>query len=287
MPNFQRIMDKLSNALDILDFSFLISGGTTFGIVYTYLSYVQNIQVTLIHKGFIGVCCILLIAYVCGLFSWSIGKYIRRTFFLKSSGKSANKSNEDHCFENLFETIHKKISKTATPSEEGSTNSTIKYPFTDNTLNYTYMWNKIAQSKDEEVQERYNFINKYWVMQAIFEGLIGSAMIGIILSLSFIFPLNLLSLFAISFFIITIIIYPIIFPFFVITLAISIIFPFLYTYMNLSIPPKIYYAIGALIAFIILLLRSAVEARKNAEVQIKEVVIAYYLFFIEPKNITE
>ena len=54
--------------------------------------------------------------------------------------------------------------------------------------------------------------------------------------------------------------------------------------MNLSIPPKIYYAIGALIAFIILLLRSAVEARKNAEVQIKEVVIAYYLFFIEPEE---
>lgn len=256
MPNFQRIMDKLSNALDILDFSFLISGGTTFGIVYTYLSYVQNIQVTLIHKGFIGVCCILLIAYVCGLFSWSIGKYIRRTFFLKSSGKSANKSNEDHCFENLFETIHKKISKTATPSEEGSTNSTIKYPFTDNTLNYTYMWNKIAQSKDEEVQERYNFINKYWVMQAIFEGLIGSAIIGIILCL--------LSITQISY------------------IEYTSCGDFCNNWQ--SIIGKCNYAIGALIAFIILLLRSAVEARKNAEVQIKEIVIAYYLFFIEPEE---
>lgn len=274
MPNFQRIMDKLSNALDILDFSFLISGGTTLGIVYIYLTYFQGLEFTLLHQGFIGICCILLIAYVCGLFSWSIGKYIRRKYFLNTTDKNANQSNEDHCFETLFNTINENI----------SSNPKNQYPFKDNTLNYTYMWNKIAQSKDVEVQERYNFINKYWVMQAIFEGLIGSAMIGIILSLSFIFPLNLLSLFAISFFIITIIIYPIIFPFFVITLAISIIFPFLYTYMNLSIPPKIYYAIGALIAFIILLLRSAVEARKNAEVQIKEVVIAYYLFFIEPEE---
>lgn len=258
MPNFQRIMDKLSNALDILDFSFLISGGTTFGIVYTFLTYVQDIEITLIHKGFIGVCCILLIAYVCGLFSWSIGKYIRRTFFLKSSGKSAAQSNEDHCFEELFKTINEKFDTTTPPKNE-SQNAIIKYPFIDNTLNYTYMWNKIAQSKNEEVQERYNFINKYWVMQAIFEGLIGSAMIGIVLCL------------------------------------LSIIQTLCNEYTSwehfsnnwLSITEKCLYAIITLIVSIILLFRSAAEARKNAEVQIKEVVIAYYLFFIEPKIKTE
>ncbi|MBE6272540.1 MAG: hypothetical protein E7097_01445 [Bacteroides sp.] len=239
-------MDKLSNALDILDFSFLISGGTTLGIVYIYLTYFQGLEFTLLHQGFIGICCILLIAYVCGLFSWSIGKYIRRKYFLKTTDKNANQSNEDHCFETLFNTINDNI----------SSNPKNQYPFKDNTLNYTYMWNKIAQSKDVEVQERYNFINKYWVMQAIFEGLIGSAMIGIILCL--------LSITQISY------------------IEYTSCGDFCNNWQ--SIIGKCNYAIGALIAFIILLLRSAVEARKNAEVQIKEVVIAYYLFFIEPKK---
>lgn len=115
------------------------------------------------------------------------------------------------------------------------------------------MWNKIAQSRNEEIQERYNFINKYWVMQAIFEGLMGSAIVGITLCLLLIFQ------------------------------------KFYYEYTSWyyflnnwpSIIDKCHYVISSLIAFIILLLRSAVEARKNAEVQIKEVVIAYYLFFIE------
>ena len=114
----------------------------------------------------------------------------------------------------------------------------------------------MAQSKDEEVQERYNFINKYWVMQAIFEGLIGSAIIGIILCL--------LSITQISY------------------IEYTSCGDFCNNWQ--SIIGKCNYAIGALIAFIILLLRSAVEARKNAEVQIKEIVIAYYLFFIEPEE---
>ena len=50
-------------------------------------------------------------------------------------------------------------------------------------------------------------------MQAIFEGLMGSALIGITLCILCIFPFNLLSLLAISFIITTIIIYPIIFSF--------------------------------------------------------------------------
>lgn len=270
MPSFQRIIDKLSNALDILDFSFLISGGTTLGIVYIYLTYFLNKQITFIPNGFIGICSILLMAYVFGLFSWSLGKYVRRKYFLKSSNKNSNQSNEDSCFNKFFETINE------------SCQNTIKYPFKDNTLNYTYMWNKIAQSRNEEIQERYNFINKYWVMQAIFEGLMGSALIGITLCILCIFPFNLLSLLAISFIITTIIIYPIIFPIVLIILALSIISSLCFTDINLLINnTKTSYAIGILIAFIILLLRSAVEARKNAEVQIKEVVIAYYLFFIE------
>ena len=245
MPSFQRIIDKLSNALDILDFSFLISGGTTLGIVYIYLTYFLNKQITFIPNGFIGICSILLMAYVFGLFSWSLGKYVRRKYFLKSSNKNSNQSNDISSFNELFKAINE------------SCQNTIKYPFKDNTLNYTYMWNKIAQSRNEEIQERYNFINKYWVMQAIFEGLMGSALVGITLCLLTI--LHMIGSFKEE---------------------CTTFDCFLKNWKSLF-NAQHYYIILILTGFIILLLRSAVEARKNAEVQIKEVVIAYYLFFIE------
>ena len=119
------------------------------------------------------------------------------------------------------------------------------------------MWNKIAQSRNEEIQERYNFINKYWVMQAIFEGLMGSALVGITLCLLTI--LHMIGSFKEE---------------------CTTFDCFLKNWKSLF-NAQHYYIILILTGFIILLLRSAVEARKNAEVQIKEVVIAYYLFFIE------
>ena len=39
MPSFQKIIDILSNAFSILDFSYIVSGGFTLGIVLFDLHY--------------------------------------------------------------------------------------------------------------------------------------------------------------------------------------------------------------------------------------------------------
>ena len=78
MPNFQKIVDILSNAFCILDFSYIVSGGFTLGIILFDLHYhyydffIRNIPITIV--------CGIFLAYICGLSSWIIGKLIRKIF---------------------------------------------------------------------------------------------------------------------------------------------------------------------------------------------------------------
>lgn len=66
MPSFQKIIDILSNAFSILDFSYIVSGGFTLGIVlfdlhyHYYEFFIRNISITIV--------CGIFLAYICGLF---------------------------------------------------------------------------------------------------------------------------------------------------------------------------------------------------------------------------
>ena len=72
MPSFQKIIDILSNAFSILDFSYIVSGGFTLGIVlfdlhyHYYEFFIRNISITIV--------CGIFLAYICGLSSWIIGR---------------------------------------------------------------------------------------------------------------------------------------------------------------------------------------------------------------------
>ena len=76
MPSFQKIIDILSNAFSILDFSYIVSGGFTLGIVlfdlhyHYYVFFIRNISITIV--------CGIFLAYICGLSSWIIGRLIRK-----------------------------------------------------------------------------------------------------------------------------------------------------------------------------------------------------------------
>lgn len=65
MPSFQKIIDILSNAFSILDFSYIVSGGFTLGIVlfdlhyHYYEFFIRNISITIV--------CGIFLAYIWGI----------------------------------------------------------------------------------------------------------------------------------------------------------------------------------------------------------------------------
>lgn len=78
--NFQRIIDIISDALSIFDFSFIISGGVLYLIIYGLLKYLGLLDwIGSLNPAFVVAGSIFLI-YVLGLMAWSIGKPIREFF---------------------------------------------------------------------------------------------------------------------------------------------------------------------------------------------------------------
>lgn len=153
MPSFQKIIDILSNAFSILDFSYIISGGFTFIIIlfdlhyHHYEFFIRNIPITII--------CGIFLAYICGLSSWIIGKLIR----------------------NIFQNTDKDFEETYDRAINALVPDTLSLPVSNKKLAYSYMW--IELQKREEAKERIVFINRMWVMRAVFEGLIFSFIVAI------------------------------------------------------------------------------------------------------------
>ena len=153
MPSFQKIIDILSNAFSILDFSYIVSGGFTLGIVLFALHYhyyeffIRNISITIV--------CGIFLAYICGLSSWIIGRLIRKIV-----------QNTDKDFEETYDRTMNALASNA-----------LSLSVSDKKLAYSYMW--IELHKKEEAKEQIIFMNRMWVMQAVFEGLIFSFIVAI------------------------------------------------------------------------------------------------------------
>ena len=153
MPSFQKIIDILSNAFSILDFSYIVSGGFTLGIVlfdlhyHYYEFFIRNISITIV--------CGIFLAYICGLSSWIIGRLIRKIV-----------QNTDKDFEETYDRTMNALASNA-----------LSLSVSDKKLAYSYMW--IELHKKEEAREQIIFMNRMWVMQAVFEGLIFSFIVAI------------------------------------------------------------------------------------------------------------
>ena len=141
MPSFQKIIDILSNAFSILDFSYIVSGGFTLGIVlfdlhyHYYEFFIRNISITIV--------CGIFLAYICGLSSWIIGRLIRKIV-----------QNTDKDFEETYDRTMNALASNA-----------LSLSVSDKKLAYSYMW--IELHKKEEAKEQIIFMNRMWVMQAV------------------------------------------------------------------------------------------------------------------------
>ena len=218
--NFQKLIDTISDAFSIFDFSYIISGGLTFLIILYDLHYhhidfmLENITITIV--------CGIFLSYICGIFSWLCGKTIRRTC-----------CNIDKDFEKTF--------KETTNSITENIDFYMTIP-NNNSLRYEYMW--ICLCKEEKAKPHINFIHRFWVMQAVYEGLIFTLIIA-----------------------------------FIVLLDVKIIdCSFVKWFQVNTCFWERFKFIGALILLVGLIYLCGKEAKSCARNQIREVILSYYLY---------
>lgn len=157
--NFQKQFDTVTGALNIFDMSYLVSGATMLGVlVYAF----PGLKGFVFHKDQVMVSIIIciVIAYVLGMISWIAGKQFRYWMMKHYGDKKTN--DEDfkskyqetaQCFNFQGETIKKLMED-------------------DKNIAYSYMWMRLDKSQDEDCRSRFVFASRSWVLRAIYEGLI-------------------------------------------------------------------------------------------------------------------
>ena len=157
--NFQKQFDTVTGALNIFDMSYLVSGATMLGVlVYAF----PGLKGFVFHKDQVTVSIIIciVIAYVLGMISWIAGKQFRYWMMKYFGDKKTN--DEDfkskfqetaQCFNFQGETIKKLMED-------------------DKNIAYSYMWMRLDKSQDEDCRSRFVFASRSWVLRAIYEGLI-------------------------------------------------------------------------------------------------------------------
>ena len=157
--NIQKQFDTVTGALNIFDMSYLVSGVTMLGVlVYAF----PGLKGFVFHKDQVMVSIIIciVIAYVLGMISWIAGKQFRY-WMMKHFG---DKKTNDEDFESKFQ-------ETAQCFDfQGETIK--KLMEDDKNTAYSYMWMRLDISQDEDCRSRFVFASRSWVLRAIYEGLI-------------------------------------------------------------------------------------------------------------------
>lgn len=161
--SFQKIIDQIADAFSVFDFSYIISGGLTLTLLYIDI-VVLHAQTVALDNLLIAIPLGLFLAYACGLIVWVIGRAVRRC--LVDTRKD-------------FETEYTKTLSALNLSD--------KMAITDPKVAYSYIWNHLkCHDNNPQLQDQLRFINRYWVMQALYEGLIGAGMVSIVILLDYI-----------------------------------------------------------------------------------------------------
>lgn len=157
--DFQKQFDTITGALNIFDMSYLVSGVTMLGVlVYAF----PDMKGFVFHKDQVTVSIIvcIVIAYVLGMISWIAGKQFRYWMMEHFWEKKTN----DEDFESKFKETAQCF------NFQGETIK--KLMEDDKNIAHSYMWMRLDKSQDEDCRSRFVFASRSWVLRAIYEGLI-------------------------------------------------------------------------------------------------------------------
>ncbi len=161
--NIQKIIDTISGALSFFDFSFIVSGSVTYGAICYYLWQME--WLIILDGIWLEIFISVVFIYVSGLVSFILGKRLRVWILKKRRGKGSN------AFKHYYLKIEKYLSCCDERTGDVMTEEQLK-------LKYTKMWAELREC--EECEKTIVFINRFWVMQAVCEGLLLSSIVIII-----------------------------------------------------------------------------------------------------------
>lgn len=157
----QKVVDRIAEFFTIFDFSYFISGITTLAVICYGLCETNLLKS--FDSVFYNIIGCIVASYVCGLLSFVIGKYLRKNYIDKQ--KICGRSRFMYYFTDAMRYIRKQEYK----EEDYRFESHCK-------ILYAEMWMHLRQNK--EAIPTLAFLNKYWVLQAIYEGLMASSLTG-------------------------------------------------------------------------------------------------------------
>lgn len=180
IDTFKKTIEDILEGLNFFDFSFFISGFATF---FTLMFFMEELfDKTYEYKSVYGILAAIILIYVCGVVSFSMGKIIR-TLIRKYLEKARWNWLKVKSFDELFEEGQKWALENKKKTMPGATTNDLpgQLSFLDQKgMAYSAMWIEIRR-KDER-GTYYKPLYRQWVMQAVCEGLMFSFLLIILLS---------------------------------------------------------------------------------------------------------
>lgn len=187
-----KLLGKLSEVLNFLDFSFMISGSVGTMILYWCLLHsISTFQADIakLDFGFL-VFCLIVISYVLGHALGILGRGLRfcfkratkccfcRVFFYYDMLGTWNELIKRYDFEHCTDEKLKDVCKNIPYGDKlsGSEHIELENQVKDK---YTFLWNFLYTKK--EAEDRLTHINRYWGMQKMYEGLLVDALLALVL----------------------------------------------------------------------------------------------------------
>ena len=180
IDTFKKTIEDILEGLNFFDFSFFISGFATFFTLMFFME--EQFAKTYEYKSVYGVLAAIILIYVCGVVSFSMGKIIR-TLIRKYLEKARWNWLKVKSFDELFEEGQKWALENKKKTMPGATTNDLpgQLSFSDQKgMAYSAMWIEIRR-KDER-GTYYKPLYRQWVMQAVCEGLMFSFLLIILFS---------------------------------------------------------------------------------------------------------
>lgn len=246
--NFQKQLDTVTGALNIFDMSYLVSGAAMLMVlVYAF----PEVRAFVFHENQItlSVFVCIIVTYIIGLLSWILGKQI------------CDLKNKKHTvfFQEQFDEYFTQL------PQDDTKISLLRNMGRD--MAFSYMWMKLDKSEDDNCRSRYLYISRFWVMRAVYEGLIPSV---IVLAIVVCFKVQNIAVFV-----------SLHTNCWLKMVILSLINTVAFTWIANILLVLVIFALMILIVYCL-----EKEAEKCVKTQVREVMVAYYDFYIQ-NNVPE
>lgn len=163
MLDFQKQFNAVTGALSLFDMSYFVSGAAMFLSLLLVFTDTISKFIDKDHLIFSCIGCIVAI-YIFGILCWITGKNLRYFFMFVTTRK---RNVVAIAFEKEFATNYEALGLS-----ENTRISHIVNGANGKSVAYSYMWAMLDRSEKSDCRERFIYASRFWVLRAIYEGLI-------------------------------------------------------------------------------------------------------------------